>query len=163
MGLIFCILSFSSAIHTLLREHFVERLCSFCILFMGAINWKENKEVATTSLEVMILMKKPQIFLEFFYVYFWKKNILGLNNSILEENKNIYGNAFIPSKSHWNIGLCYLHKYDENIYLKAFRDFYLTAVWQNIHGNLKHKLKKNTFSISHNTPIKILISHQNQF
>ena len=34
-------------------------------------------------------MKKTKIF------------IFGFNNFILEENKNIYGNAFIPSKSHW--------------------------------------------------------------
>ena len=27
------------------------------------------------------------------------------NNFILEENKNIFGNVFIPSKSHWKIGL----------------------------------------------------------
>ena len=29
----------------------------------------------------------------------------GFNNVILEETKNIYGNALIPWKSHWNIGL----------------------------------------------------------
>ena len=43
-------------------------------------------------------MKKPKIFIEFLYV--------SLDSTIfLEENKNIYGNTFIPSKSHWTIGL----------------------------------------------------------
>ena len=32
-------------------------------------------------------------------IYFW------INNFILEENRNIYGNAVILSKSHWKIGL----------------------------------------------------------
>jgi hypothetical protein len=46
-------------------------------------------------------MNKPKIFMEFFYVSFQKKIfIFGFNNYILEENKNIYGNAVIPSKSH---------------------------------------------------------------
>jgi hypothetical protein len=39
--------------------------------------------------------------MEFFYVSFRKKIfIFGFNNFILEENKNIYENAVIPSKSH---------------------------------------------------------------
>ena len=47
-----------------------------------------------------------KIFMEFFYVSFRKKwSIFGFSNFILEENKNIYGNAFIPWKSNWNIGL----------------------------------------------------------
>jgi hypothetical protein len=39
--------------------------------------------------------------MKFFYVSFQnkKKYIFGFNNSILEENKNIYGNAFIPSSA----------------------------------------------------------------
>jgi len=46
-------------------------------------------------------MKKPKIFMEFFYVSFRKQLIVfGFNNFILDENKNIYGNAFIPRKSH---------------------------------------------------------------
>ena len=46
-----------------------------------------------------------KIFMEFFYVSFRKKwSIFGFSNFILEENKNIYGNAFIPWKSHWKIG-----------------------------------------------------------
>ena len=73
---------------------------------MEVINWKENKEVGTICFEVKFPMKKPKIFLEFFNVSFRKKLfIFGIDNFILEENKNIYGNAFIPSKSHWNIGL----------------------------------------------------------
>ena len=74
--------------------------------FMEVINWKENKEVGTICFEVRIPMKKTKIFLEFLYISFRKKIcIFGFNNFILEENKNMYGNAFIPLKSHWNIGL----------------------------------------------------------
>ena len=51
-------------------------------------------------------MKKPKIFMGFFYVSFRKKSsIFGFSNFILDENKNVYGNIFIPWKSHWNIGL----------------------------------------------------------
>ena len=75
---------------------------------MEFINWKENKEVGTISFEVRIPMKKPKLFMDFFYVIFRKKLfIFGFNNFILEENKNSYGNAAIPSKSHWKIGLMY--------------------------------------------------------
>ena len=42
---------------------------------MEFFNWKENKEVGTISFEVRIPMKKPKIFMEFFYVSFRKKNI----------------------------------------------------------------------------------------
>ena len=73
---------------------------------MEDIIWKENKEVGTICFEIRIPMKKPKIFMEFFYVSFRKKlSIFGFSNFILEENKNIYGNTFIPWKSHWNIGL----------------------------------------------------------
>ena len=73
---------------------------------MEFINWKENKEIGAISFEVRISMKKPKIFMEFFYVSFLKwLFIFGFNNSIFEEHKNIYGNAFIPWKSHWKIGL----------------------------------------------------------
>ena len=73
---------------------------------MEVINWKENKEVGTICFEIRIPMKKPKIFMEFFYVSFQKKlSIFGFSNFILEENKNIYENTFIPWKSHWNIGL----------------------------------------------------------
>jgi hypothetical protein len=45
-------------------------------------------------------MKKPKIFMEFFFVNFRKRLfIFGFNNFILEENKNIYGNTAIPSKA----------------------------------------------------------------
>ena len=58
-------------------------------------------EVGTICFDVRIPMKKPKIFMEFFYVSFQKKIfIFGFNNFILEEYKNIYENAFIPSKSH---------------------------------------------------------------
>ena len=40
--------------------------------------------------------------------YFW------IQQFILEENKNIYGNAVIPSKSHWKIGLMTMT--EKNIY-----------------------------------------------
>ena len=88
-------------------KHYVERLRrNFYILFMEVINWKENKEVGTICFEIRIPMKKPKIFMEFFYVSFQKYLfIFGFNNFILEENKNIYGNAFIALKSHWKIGL----------------------------------------------------------
>ena len=44
--------------------------------------------------------------MEFFYVSFRKKIfVIRFNNFIFEENKNIYGNTFIPSKSHGKIGL----------------------------------------------------------
>ena len=53
--------------------HYVERLHrNFYIFFMEVINWKENKEVGTTCFEVRIPMKKPKIFMEFFYVSFRK-------------------------------------------------------------------------------------------
>ena len=53
-------------------------------------------------------MKKTKIFLEFFYVRFQINYLyLDLKIFILEENKNIYGNAFVPWKSHWKIGLLY--------------------------------------------------------
>ena len=63
---------------------------------MEVINRKENKEVGNICFEVRI----PKIFMEFFYASFRKQIfILGFNNFILEGIKNIYGNAFIPSKS----------------------------------------------------------------
>ena len=69
---------------------------------MEVSNLKENKEIGTISFEVRIPMKKPKIFMKFFYVSFWKNIfIFGFKNFIFEENKNIYGNAFITSKSHW--------------------------------------------------------------
>ena len=88
-------------------KHYVKRLRrNFYKFFMEFINWKDNKEVGTISFEVRIPMKKPKIFMEFFYVRFRKIIfIFGFNNFILEANKNIYGNAVIPSKSHWKIGL----------------------------------------------------------
>ena len=73
---------------------------------MEFLNWKKSKEVSTISFEVRILMKKPKIFMECFYVSFRKKIfIFGFNNFIWEENKNNNGNTAIPSKSHWRIGL----------------------------------------------------------
>ena len=88
-------------------KHYVERLHrNFYIFFMEVSNWKENKEIGTISFEVRIPMKKQKIFLESFYVSFRKQlSKFGFNNLILEETKNIFGNAFIPWKSHWNIGL----------------------------------------------------------
>ena len=65
---------------------------------MEVINWKDNKEVGFICFEVRILMKKPKIFLEFFYVTF-QKNMFEFNNFILEENENIYGKTFIPQKA----------------------------------------------------------------
>ena len=49
---------------------------------MEFINWKENKEVGTISFEVRIPMKKPKIFMEFFYVSFRKKYLF-LDSTIL--------------------------------------------------------------------------------
>ena len=74
---------------------------------MEVLNWKENKGVGTICFIVRITMKKQEITIEFFYVSFQNKCvfIFGFNNFILEENKNIYGNIFIPSKNHWGIGL----------------------------------------------------------
>ena len=103
-------------------KHYVERLRrNFYIFFMEVINWKENKEVGTICFEIRIPMKKPKIFMEFFYVSFQKKlSIFGFSNFILEENKNIYGNTFIPWKSHWKTGLLSIRlgltfkKYDRN-------------------------------------------------
>ena len=53
---------------------------------MEVSNWKENKEIGTISFEVRIPMKKPKIFLEFFYVSFWKKNLY-LDSTILFRKK----------------------------------------------------------------------------
>ena len=88
-------------------KHYLERLHRNCYtFFMEVIIWKENKEVGTICFEIRIPMKKPKIFMEFFYVSFWKKkSIFGFSNFIVEENKNIYGDTFIPWKSQWNIGL----------------------------------------------------------
>ena len=64
---------------------------------MEVSNLKENKEIGTVSFEVRIPMKKQKIFLESFYVSFRKQlSKFGFNNLILEETKNIFGNAFIP-------------------------------------------------------------------
>ena len=62
---------------------------------MEVINRKEIKEVGTICFEVRIPMKKPKIYMEFFYLSFQKILIFGFNNFILEENKNIYRNTFI--------------------------------------------------------------------
>ena len=44
-------------------------------------------EVGTICFEIRMPMKKPKIFLEFFYVSFRKKiSIVGFSNFILEEN-----------------------------------------------------------------------------
>ena len=67
---------------------------------MEVSNWKENKEIGTISFEVRIPMKKPKIFLEFFYVSFQKKYCIWIQQ--LEENKNIFGNFL---KGQWAIGL----------------------------------------------------------
>ena len=75
---------------------------------MEIINWKENKEVGTIYFEVRIPMEKPKNFQR----KFSKKNIVfGFNNFILEENKNIFGDIFIPSKGQWAIGLIYFYKH----------------------------------------------------
>jgi hypothetical protein len=49
---------------------------------MEVITWKENKEVGTICFEIRISMKKPKIFMEFFYVSFRKK-YLYLDSTIL--------------------------------------------------------------------------------
>ena len=49
---------------------------------MEVINWKENKEVGTICFQIRIPMKKPKLFLEFFYVSF-RKNYLYLDSTIL--------------------------------------------------------------------------------
>ena len=48
------------------------------------------------QLQLKFIYSEKTIFLH----KFPKKNIFGFNNFILEENKNIHGNAFIASKSH---------------------------------------------------------------
>ena len=62
---------------------------------MEVINWKENKEVRTIckdsneknkNIFVVFLRKFPKI-----TIYIWIQQL--------------YGNAFIPQKSHWKIGL----------------------------------------------------------
>ena len=55
---------------------------------MEVINWKENKEVGTICFEVRILMRKPKIFTEFFYVSF-QENIFkfGFNNFFWKKTK----------------------------------------------------------------------------
>ena len=64
-------------------KHYVERSRrNFYIFFIVFINWKENKEVGTICFEVRIPMKKPKIFLEFFYVSFQNK-ILYLDSTTL--------------------------------------------------------------------------------
>ena len=65
--------------------------------------WDKVSNEKTKNIFGIFLRKFPE-----------KKIILGFNNFISEENKNIYGNAFIPWKSHWNIGLmsgsCYFER-----------------------------------------------------
>ena len=57
-------------------KHYVERLrINFYIFFVVVINWKENKEVCTIYFELRISMKKPNIFMEFFYVSVQKQII----------------------------------------------------------------------------------------
>ena len=102
---------------------------------MEVIIWKENKEVGTICFEIRIPMKKTKIFLEFFYVSFRKKiSIFGFSNSIMEENKNIYGNTFIPWKSHWNIGLLRIGQR------------YNSLTFKNENFKLNHDLTLNQFS-----------------
>ena len=62
---------------------------------MEVINWKENKEVGTICFEIKIPMKKNENVYGIFLGKF-PKIIIHINNFILEENKNIYGNTLIP-------------------------------------------------------------------
>ena len=81
---IFCILGFSKCNSYVIAGNIMYKVYVeiFTYSFVEVINWKENKEVGNICFEVRIPMKKPKIFLEFFYVSFQNK-ILYLDSTTL--------------------------------------------------------------------------------